>query len=119
MEPSNKPRRRFNTKRDGGEPRSLRSAASSVSPQIRQQYSSEEASDDDDIRSPPPAISMESPVRAGYLPDMEVHEVEDEDDGDLEAELERELEKEADGEESGGVPVTRYLEESSSESEEE
>lgn len=111
MDPSNKPRHRFNTIRSGEQPRSLRSAASSASPAARREESSEEESDEDEVREP-------SPPRAGQAL-MEDERGEDEDE--LEAELARELEREAaeGDEEAGGVSVSRYVESSSSESEEE
>ena len=122
MDPSNKPRHRFNLNFNRNEPpRSLRSAASSVSPVARPEPSSSEESDEDEVVLPSPAQREESPMEGVHLEDEEEEEEEEEDDdGGLEAELERELEKGADGdEEGGGVSVTRYIAESSSESEEE
>ena len=115
MDPSNKPRRGFNANFNRNEPpRSLRSAASSVSPVARPEPSSSEESDEDEV-------VLHSPARQEYSPTEGVQlEEEEDDDGGLEAELERELEKGADGdEEGGGVSVARYVAESSSESEEE
>ena len=132
MDPSNKPRHRFNANFNRNEPpRSLRSAASSVSPVARPQPSSSEESDEDEMVLPSPAKRAEIPMEGVQLEEKEDDEEEEEeegeeeeddedDDGGLEAELERELEKGADGdEEGGGVSVTRYIAESSSESEEE
>ncbi|MCJ1396920.1 hypothetical protein MMC11_000111 [Xylographa trunciseda] len=118
MDPSNKPRHRFNANFNRNEPpRSLRSAASSVSPVARPEPSSSEESDEDEVVLPSPAQREDSPMEGVQLDE---EEEEDDDDGGLEAELERELEKGADGdEEGGGVSVTRYVAESSSESEEE
>ncbi|MCJ1392676.1 hypothetical protein MMC18_005546 [Xylographa bjoerkii] len=120
MDPSNKPRHRFNANFNRNEPpRSLRSAASSVSPVARPEPSSSEESDEDEVVLPSPAQREESPMEGVQLEEEEEEEEED-DDGELEAELERELEKGLDGdEEGGGVSVTRYVAESSSESEEE
>ncbi|MCJ1473775.1 hypothetical protein MMC13_002426 [Lambiella insularis] len=111
MDPSNKPRHRFNTIRSGEQPRSLRSAASSVSPAARREESSEEESDEDEVRGPSPDQQEPSPVEDARAEDVD----------DLEAELARELEREPEekDEETGGVSVARYAVSSSSESEEE
>ena len=125
MDPSNKPRHRFNANFNRNEPpRSLRSAASSVSPVARPEPSSSEESDEDEVVLRSPAQREESPMEGVQLEEEgeegEEEDDDDDDDGGLEAELERELEKGADGdEEGGGVSVTRYIAESSSESEEE
>lgn len=148
MDPVTKPRHRFGNafgNISGEGPISLRSAASSVSPgggleidfghdssQEEEEEEEEEESDED----VPDDVKLPSPLARGVGMPMQGVEVEEEDDdddaGDLEAELEREMEREAegdgdgDGEEGGGVGVGLgiggtggYLEESSSESEEE
>lgn len=98
----------------------------------------EEESDEDvpdDVKLPSPlARAATTPMQGVTEQEEEEEEEDDEDAGDLEAELEREMEREADGEgeveeEGGGVGVgvetgvgagrSGYLEESSSESEEE
>ncbi|MCJ1282574.1 hypothetical protein MMC26_001898 [Xylographa opegraphella] len=119
MDPSNKPRHRFNANFNRNEPpRSLRSAASSVSPVARPEPSSSEESDEDEVVLRSPVQREESPMEGVQLQEEEYDD--EDDDGGLEAELERELEKGAGGdEEGGGVSVTRYIAESSSESEEE
>lgn len=117
---SYKPRRFHPTFNRGDKaPRSLRSAASSVSPAVNAQESSEESSDEDEVNLPSPAQNGEASARG---PQVVQEEDDDDDDGGLEAELERELGSmmEVDGEEEGGgVLVSQYVAESSSESEEE
>ncbi|MCJ1483045.1 hypothetical protein MMC06_003211 [Schaereria dolodes] len=122
MEPATKPRvNRFagafgNMSGDG--PISLRSAASSLSPAARHESMSEESDEDisDDMKLP-------SPMSKGVPGERGMEEEQDDDGaGDLEAELEQALESQADGdgdEEGGGVAISRYVQESSSESEEE
>lgn len=145
MDPDTKPRRiaAFNHDiRDG--PISLRSAASSVSPAPVAIESSESDEDmDDDEQKPESAgVIVQTP---GEHEDEEEEEEEEEDqvehdedddiEGSLEAELEIALESQADEEESGGVQIvgnglgitgvqqnvgiSRVMDESSSESEEE
>ena len=123
MEPDTKLHRRLNAfahiDRTGSGPISLRSAASSLSPSGRQspdrpreEEESEEESDEDvsdDMQLPSPLTKAPTPVETREEDD------EDEDEGDLEAELQRELEKANGEEEESG----RYVQESSSESEEE
>ena len=131
----------------GEGPISLRSAASSVSPgggleidfggeSSQEEEDAEEEEDEENDDDVPDDVKLPSPLAKGVGMPMQGVEVEEEDDdaGDLEAELEREMEREAeadadgDGEEGGGVGVGvglgiggagGYVEESSSESEEE
>ena len=136
MEPDIKPRHRFNAfahlDRTGSGPISLRSAASSVSPAGRQspdhsgdevgeeveEEESEESDEDvlNETHWPSPLAKAPTPVEMHVEGEDEEEEEEDEDEdgGDLEAELQRELEK-VNGEEES----RRYIQESSSESEEE
>ena len=122
MDPSDKPRQhRFNINRGGEAPRSLRSAASSMSPAVVPQMSSSLDSDEDDVKFNPPSPEKAKVVEMsrGEVVDEDEDEDEDEDDGgfgDLEAELERELGRD---DEIGGVELPKYIAESSSESEEE
>ena len=107
----------------GDGPVSLRSAATSVSPMGDPNESEEESDEDADIVED---VKLPSPMRYNQVPeedDVDMDGDEEGDEGDLEAELERELGKHVDAEEEddGGVVVEqgRYIDESSSESEEE
>ena len=142
MDPVTKPRpNRFNgafAGLAGDGPISLRSAASSVSPAMRPESNSEESDEDvsDDMKLPSPLgraptpgdddgeeeeEDQSPPPQQQPQPQPGQQEDEDDDAADLEAELEQALESQADGdEEGGGVEITqRYVQESSSESEEE
>ena len=106
----------------GDGPISLRSAASSVSPIGDPNESEEESDEDADVMED---VRLPSPMRHHQVQeedDSNIDGDEEGDEGDLEAELERELEKQIDGDDDDeGVVVEqgRYVEESSSESEEE
>jgi hypothetical protein len=137
MDGSTKPRRRFPTgtfTRSGEAPRSLRSAASSVSPAVHRMGTPSDDSEEE-MRLPSPAKSARSDVQDDDEMEVELDRDEDqeqeqqgdvdevEDGMDLEAELDRELRRSVEGEDPpGGVPLPKpYVPpvESSSESEEE
>ena len=145
MDPVTKPRHRFAAfgKYSGEGPISLRSAASSVSPAPlsvdseeeeegdRQGKLEEESDEDvsDEMHLPSPLAKAPTPT-AQAIPtseavDEDMEDEEEDDGGDLEAELEREL---AEGDDDGGgvkvgsgigLGVINYIDDSSSESEEE
>jgi hypothetical protein len=105
---------------DADGPISLRSAANSRSPALPADELSEESDVDVD------EMQLNSPVRRDPLQLQPVDDDGDMDEGfdDLEADLEKEFDQDGGGddgevESTGGVPIGRYVEASSSESEEE
>lgn len=139
MDPDTKPRKiaAFNHDIRNG-PISLRSAASSMSPAPVEIESSESDEDDDEQKFESAGVTVQTPGKEEIEEDEEEAGNDDDDDdieGSLEAELEQALESQADEEESGGVQIvetglgitgvqqnvgmSRVVDESSSESEEE
>ena len=115
------------TKRPGGEPRSLQSAASSRSPAIIADGSEESDVDEGDAKLGSPMRDKAKGVEVD-MGDAEAvvdadgeEEVEEDYEAQFEAEFERVMEEEHNENEggAGSVPVISHVEESSSESEEE